>query len=162
MGSYLFFRLADRSPEHVAAVNEWLREQPEYAELSEYGPHGDGAGREFRFVTADDREQIREDHGEGSLVGMADPGEGKVKVNGLNYMEEDPDRIRELWATLFGKLHEHTTVEVYSGSCALGYAYFNREQVATIANDGDALTGDYTTLSELFEQMDGVEAPTPA
>jgi hypothetical protein len=154
MGAHLLFQLVDDSPETVREVNEWLEQQPEFEELAQ-GEYD----RSFTFwgekdvqwaienigkPAAEDSGQTAEEIGRNYYL---DIGEAKIKTSGC----EDIDCTSELWAQLFEKLHEHYAVEVYSKSCSLHPAYFSSSQVRKVTNNGDALTGPYTTLTELFE-----------
>lgn len=154
MGAHLLFQLVDDSPANVKEVNEWLEQQPEFETLAE-GEYD----RSFTFwgeadvqwaienigkPAAEDSNQTAEEIGRNYYL---DIGEAKIKTSGC----ENIDRTSELWAQLFEKLHENYAVEVYSDSCSLHPAYFSPEQVRKLTNGGDALTGSYTTLRELFE-----------
>lgn len=155
MGAHLIFRLATGNAQ---AVNEWIEEQPEHKELTTT----DGQiihfwdQRDVEWAIEEIGEPMAEDTGkDAKTIGREykDIGEGKIKTSSV----ADIEKCTELWTALFDKLHSKFEVEVYSGSCSLRRAYFSPKQIATITDDGDALTGDCETLSELFEQMDEID-----
>lgn len=163
MGAYLIFRLADTTPGHAKKVNQWLSEQPEYNKLK----HGE-CDRSFRFWDEDDVQWAIEEIGEEAAEGTdktaeevgrdyREVGECRLKTSGLGLGEKE--WATELWTSLFDKLHDEFEVEVYSKSCSLHPAHFTTEQVATITDNGDALTGDYDSLTDLFVAVGFEQTP---
>ncbi|RLM94286.1 hypothetical protein [Haloarcula sp. Atlit-7R] len=133
MGAYINYRLAE--PSQAQKANDWLEDQSETSELK---PLEFGQPIHF-WDEVDIRIEETKDTG---VPDFHEVGEGQLKVSCLQVGEEGA-HIKSLWVSLFEKLHAHEQfdVEVLSDSCGLNNHYFTPEQLASITDDGNALTG---------------------
>lgn len=145
MGTYLNFKLVDESRADEAC--EWLEEQDEQQRLRELER---GA---VWFWTPEDQ-RIEEEKEETGVPWFHDIGEGQLKVSGLGY--DRADEIKQLWTQLFEKLHDEFDIKVLSSSCAFDLDYLTPEQMRSITDDGDALSGD--DVDEVLEMMESQPA----
>lgn len=131
MGVYLDFKLVDKS--RAAEACDWLEQQHEQQRLRDLER---GA---IWFWTPEDQ-QIEEEKPDTGVPWFHDIGEGQLKISGLGYGRAD--EIKSLWGSLFKKLHDKFDVKVLSSSCALDIDYLTVEQIDSITDGGDALSGD--------------------
>lgn len=122
MGAHLYYKLVDDTVENAQRVNEWLNSNDAQAGLEELPER-------IQPVSF-----FEEDYYPGIAA-------GSIKTNSIP--AEHYDEAIQLYADVFSALHESKfDVKILTKSCSLRLTTFNLDQILSLTDNGNALSGD--------------------